>query len=316
MSTSVTTRPQLPKASVAPMRKGPRLSKQIGPYLFLLPATLFLAVFLLYPVCTMVLYSFQEVNIGTLLTGDIPFVGLANYQTVLTDSVFRSALGVSLMFTLGSLVFQFGIGFLLALLFSKPLPLVGVMRGSIMIAWMLPIVVSGTIFKWMFQSDAGIINYGLQSIGVIHSPIGWLSDPKIALVAVIVANVWIGIPFNMALLLAGLQGISATLYEAATIDGANGFNRFLRITLPLMRSTSLTVLMLGFIYTLNVFDLIYVMTGGGPVNATQVMPMYAYQVAFQQFDLGSGSAVAVLIFLVLLAASALYLFLIRQEEVS
>jgi multiple sugar transport system permease protein len=292
------------------------MRKKMGPYLFLLPATLFLAAFLLYPVCTMLLYSFQEVNIGTLLTGDIPFVGLANYHTVLTDPIFRSALGVSLEFAVGSLIFQFGIGFLLALLFSKPLPLVGVMRGSIMIAWMLPIVVSGTIFKWMFQSDAGIINYGLQSIGVIHSPIDWLSDPKIALWAVIVANIWIGIPFNMALLLAGLQGISASLYEAATIDGANAFNRFLRITLPLMRSTSLTVLMLGFIYTLNVFDLIFVMTGGGPVNATQVMPMYAYQVAFQQFDLGSGSAVAVLIFLVLLAASALYLFLIRQEEAS
>jgi multiple sugar transport system permease protein len=288
----------------------------MGPYLFLLPATLFLAAFLLYPVCTMLLYSFEEVNIGTLLTGDIPFVGLDNYHTILTDPVFRFALGVSLEFTVGSLIFQFGIGFLLALLFSRPLPLVGVMRASIMIAWMLPIVVSGTIFKWMFQSDAGIINYGLQSIGVIHSPIDWLSDPKIALWAVIVANVWIGIPFNMALLLAGLQGISASLYEAATVDGANAFNRFLRITLPLMRSTSLTVLMLGFIYTLNVFDLIFVMTGGGPVNATQVMPMYAYQVAFQQFDLGSGSAVAVLIFLVLLAASALYLFLIRQEEAS
>jgi len=293
-----------------------RIVKKMGPYLFLLPATLFLAAFLLYPVCTMLLYSFQQVNIGTLLSGDIPFVGLDNYRTILTDPVFRSSLGVSLVFTLGCLALQFAIGFLLALLFSKPLPLVGVMRGSIMIAWMLPIVVSGTIFKWMFQSDSGIINYALRSVGVIHSPVGWLSDPKIALWGVIIANVWIGIPFNMALLLAGLQGISASLYEAATIDGANAFNRFLHVTLPLMRSTSLTVLMLGFIYTLNVFDLIYVMTGGGPVNATQVMPLYAYQIAFQQFDLGSGSAVAVLIFLLLLAASALYLFLIRREEVA
>src|SRR5947209_17569100 len=205
VSTSVTTRPQLPKASVAPMRKGSRLRKQIGPYLFLLPATLFLAAFLIYPVCTMVLYSFQQVNIGTLLTGDIPFVGLANYQTVLTDPVFRSALGVSLLFTLGSLVFQFGIGFLLALLFSKPLPLVGVMRGSIMIAWMLPIVVSGTIFKWMLQGDSGIINYALQSLGVIHTPVHWLSNPKTAIWGIVIANIWIGIPFNMSLLLVGLQ---------------------------------------------------------------------------------------------------------------
>jgi multiple sugar transport system permease protein len=113
-----------------------------------------------------------------------------------------------------------------------------------------------------------------------------------------------------------LQGIPATLYEAALIDGANGFNRFLYITLPLMRSTSLIVLMLGFIYTLNVFDLVYVMTGGGPVNATEVMPLYAYNVAFEQFNLGSGSAVAVLMFLLLLVVSVFYLFLIRKEEVA
>nr|MDQ2886722.1 sugar ABC transporter permease [Chloroflexota bacterium] len=136
MSTSVITRSQDPKAPAARISSWRQISKKMGPYLFLLPATLFLAAFLLYPVCTMVLYSFQEVNIGTLLTGDIPFVGLANYQTIVTDPVFRSALGVSLEFTVGSLVFQFGIGFLLALLFSKPLPLVGIMRGSIMIAWM------------------------------------------------------------------------------------------------------------------------------------------------------------------------------------
>jgi multiple sugar transport system permease protein len=211
-------------------------------------------------------------------------------------------------------VFQFGIGFLFALLFQRRLPLVGVMRGSVMIAWMLPIVVSGTIFKWMLQSDSGIINYALQSLGVIHAPIHWLSDPNIAIWGVIIANIWIGIPFNMSLLLAGLQNISPALYEAATVDGANSFKRFFHITLPLMRSTSLVVLMLGFIYTLNVFDLIYVVTGGGPVNATEVMPLYAYNLAFVQFDLGSGSAVATLIFLLLLVVSVIYLFLIRREE--
>jgi multiple sugar transport system permease protein len=111
-----------------------------------------------------------------------------------------------------------------------------------------------------------------------------------------------------------LQGISATLYEAAVVDGANGLGRFLHITLPLMRSTSLTVLMLGFIYTLNVFDLIYVITGGGPVNTTEAMPLYAYRIAFGQFDLGSGAAVATLMFLLLLGVSAIYLFLLRREE--
>lgn len=316
LSTTLTNTSQTSEARPASGLRRRLLRKQLGPYLFLLPATLFLLAFLVYPVCTMLIFSFQQVNVGGLLTGYTPFIGLDNYRTVLTDPVFRSSLGSSLLFTIACLVFQYSIGFLLALLLNRPLPLVGAMRGSIMIAWMLPIVVSGTIFKWMLQSDSGIINYALGSIGLIHTPIHWLSDPKMALWGVILANVWIGIPFNMALLLAGLQSISTALYEAAMVDGANAFNRFLYITLPMMRSTSLATLMLGFIYTLNVFDLIYVMTGGGPVNATEVMPLYAYNIAFTQFDMGSGSAVATLMFLLLLGVSAIYLFLIRREEAS
>lgn len=314
MSMTMIPPSQVPQTPVTHHRRQRRIRKVVGYYLFLLPATLFLAIFLLYPICTMLLFSFEQVNVGSLLTGDMPFVGLENYRTVLSDPTFRSSVGSSLLFTVASLVFQFGIGFLLALLFQRRIPLVGLMRSSVMIAWMLPIVVSGTIFKWMLQSDSGIINYVLQSIGVIHTPIHWLSDPTIAIWGVIIANIWIGIPFNMLLLLAGLQGISPTLYEAATVDGANSFRRLFHITLPLMRSTSLIVLMLGFIYTLNVFDLIYVITGGGPVNATEVMPLYAYTLAFVQLDLGSGSAVAALMFLLLLVVSVIYLVLIRREE--
>lgn len=313
VSTTVTSSEQVPQTLVR-SKKPQRLGKKVGPYLFLLPATIFMVVFLLYPVCTMLLFSFQQVNVGSLLTGDTPFIGLDNYRTILADASFRSSFVTSAIFTVASIVFQFSIGFALALLFNRRIPLVGMMRGSIMIAWMLPIVVSGTIFKWMLQSDSGIINYVLQSLGMIHSPIRWLADPKIAIWGVIVANIWIGIPFNMSLLLAGLQSISSSLYEAAMVDGANSVQRFFAITLPLMRSTSLTVLMLGLIYTLNVFDLIYVITGGGPVNATEAMPLYAYRLSFQQFDLGSGSATATLMFLLLLVASTIYLFLIRREE--
>src|SRR5579884_1338628 len=145
VSTMATPLSQVPKTPVAHNKRQRRARKVVGYYLFLLPATLFLAVFLLYPICTMLLFSFEQVNIGTLLTGDLPFVGLDNYHTVLTDQLFRSSVGISLLFTIGSLVFQFCIGFLLALLFNRRFPLVGTMRGSVMIAWMLPIVVSGTI---------------------------------------------------------------------------------------------------------------------------------------------------------------------------
>lgn len=304
-------------ASEAPLFQRPKwvwMVKRIGPYLFLAPALLFLAIFLLYPVATMLIFSFSEVNIGSLLSGVTPFVGLKNYQTVLSDPLFLSTLKISLLFTAGSLVFQFSLGFLLALLFNERFPGASVMRGLVMVAWMLPIVVSGTIFRWMLQADAGVINHLLRSIGLIDDPIQWLSNPSVALWSVIIANIWVGIPFNMSLLLAGLQGISGSLYEAARVDGANALNRFRYVTLPLMRSTSLTVLVLGFIYTLNVFDLIFIMTSGGPANATEPMSMYAYRVAFSQFDLGQGSAVATLMFLLLLAGSVLYLYLIRREE--
>ncbi|GHO50928.1 carbohydrate ABC transporter permease [Ktedonospora formicarum] len=316
MSTLANTSPQETKAMTQRPARRRRIGKILGPYFFLLPASLFLLLFLVYPVVNMIIYSFEQVNVGSLLTGITPFVGLDNYRTVISDPSFRSSLVVSLIFTIASLVFQYILGFAMALLFNRRIPLVGLMRGSVMIAWMLPVIVSATIFKWMLQRDSGIVNYVLQSFHVISTPIDWLTNPQLALVAVIGANIWIGIPFNMSLLLAGLQGISGTLYEAAVVDGANAMRRFLHITLPLMRSTSLTILMLGFIYTLNVFDLIYVLTGGGPVNATEAMPLYAYRIAFGQFDLGSGAAVATLMFLLLLGISAIYLFLLRREEVA
>ncbi|MBO0794948.1 MAG: sugar ABC transporter permease, partial [Ktedonobacteraceae bacterium] len=141
----------------------------------------------------------------------------------------------------------------------------------------------------------------------------WLTDPKVAPLSPIIANIWLGIPFYMALLLAGLQSISPQLYEAARVDGANVLQRLRYITVPLMRSPSLIVLVLGIIYTLNVFDLIYILTNGGPANATNVLPIYAYQQAFSYFNLGNGAAVTVLMFVFLLVVSTGYLFLIRRE---
>ncbi|HEX2913202.1 MAG TPA: sugar ABC transporter permease [Chloroflexia bacterium] len=290
------------------------LRKKSGPYLFLLPAILFLLVFLVYPVTSMVLFSFQEVNLRTLASGDTPFVGFDNYSKPLNDPNFLSSLVTSLIFTVGSIFFQYTIGFLLALLFNKKFPMVGLMKSLVMVAWMLPVVVSGTIFKWMLQSDSGVINFFLQSLGLTSQSIAWLTDPNVALWGTIIANIWIGIPFNMVLLLAGLQNISPSLYEAAVIDGANSMQKFSYLTFPLMRSTTLTVITLGFIYTLNVFDLVYVMTGGGPTNATEVLPIYTYRITFGQFDIGMGAAVACLMLLILLVVSGVYLALIRKEE--
>ncbi|HEU5378573.1 MAG TPA: sugar ABC transporter permease [Ktedonobacteraceae bacterium] len=286
------------------------------PYTFVAPAVIFLGIFLIYPVFTTIVYSFEQVNVGGLLTGVTPFVGLQNYQHVLSDPQFQSAILVSLIFTVTCVVFQFTIGFLLALLFKERFPLAGPMRALLLIPWLLPLIVSATIFKWMLQTDNGIINYALLSFHLLSHPITWLDDPKIALVGPIIANIWIGIPFNMSLLMAGLQGIPGSLYEAATVEGARGWQQFRRITWPMMRAQSLAVLVLGTILTINVFDLIYVMTGGGPVDATTTLPLYAYQNSFVFYQLGNGAAATMLLFLFLLVVAVVYLALLSKEEVN
>jgi multiple sugar transport system permease protein len=282
-------------------------------YAFVIPAFLFLGIFTIYPVLTMATLSFEQVDLGSIISGITPFVGLQNYQQVLGDPVFQRGVGTSLVFTAASVFFQYILGFLLALLFNQRFPLSRLLRGLVMMGWVLPIVVSSTIFKWMLQQDTGIINYALLSLHIVRQPVPWLTDPGVALLSPIIANIWLGIPFYMALLLAGLQGIAPNLYEAAQVDGANAVQRLRYITLPLMRSPSLIVLTLGIIYTLNVFDLIYILTNGGPANATNVLPIYAYQQAFSYFNLGMGSAVTMLMFVFLLVVSSGYIFLIRRE---
>jgi multiple sugar transport system permease protein len=305
-----------PVASETVEKRQRRSRRRWEPYTFVLPAVLFLVIFAIYPVLTMVVLSFEQVNLGGLLTGITPFAGLQNYQQVISDSVFQHGVVRSLIFTAASVVFQFIIGFLLALLFNQRFPLSRLLRGLVMMGWVLPIVVNATIFKWMMQQDAGIINYVLVALHLAAHAVPWLTDPRVALFSTIIANIWLGIPFYMAMLLAGLQGIPPTLYEAARVDGANGFQRVRYITVPCMRSPSLIVLMMGIIYTLNVFDLIYILTDGGPANATNVLPIYAYQQAFDYLNLGNGAAVTTLMFLFLLVVSFGYLFLIRREGVN
>jgi len=294
-------------------KKRRKIRRRWDLYAFVIPALLFLAVFTIYPICTTVILSFEQVDLGSLVSGITPFAGIENYKVVLGDPVFQRGVGTSLIFTAVSVMFQYILGFMLALLFNQRFPLSRLLRGLIMMGWVLPIVVSSTIFKWMLQQDTGIINYVLLALHLVQQPIPWLNDPRVALLAPIIANIWLGVPFYMALLLAGLQGIAPHLYEAAMVDGANAVQRLRYITVPLMRSPSLIVMTLGIVYTLNVFDLIYILTNGGPANATNVLPIYAYQQAFSYFNLGTGAAVTMLIFVFLLVVSLGYLFLIRRE---
>lgn len=287
----------------------------LGNYLFVAPAVIFLLIFMVYPVVFNVILSFQDVQASNLITGDAPFVGLDNYIAVLNDPIFGTAALNSLGFTVGSLVFQVGLGLALALFYNQTFPGSVLMRGLYLIAWTIPIIVSGAVFRWLLDGRFGVINWALRDVlNLADAPIFWLSRPETAMYAVIFVNIWLGIAFNMILLLAGLKGISQDLYEAASIDGASAMQRFTRITLPLLRSALTAVLILGLIYTFRTFDLIWVLTRGGPFNATQVLPTLAFRFVFEQFLFGRGAAVLNLLFVVLFALSLLYLRVVQREQ--
>jgi multiple sugar transport system permease protein len=297
-------------------RSGAVARRQLGAYAFLVPAFAYLAVTMLYPVYSNVRMSLHDVNVGTFLAGNAPWIGLANYRALFSDPAFWKAVRLSIAFTAGSLVFQFSFGFLLALLFSRPFPGSGFLRSMLLLGWLMPTIVSGSIFRWMLDGDFGVINYALKNVGLIDSNQYWLIDPGTALIGTIIANIWVGIPFNMLLILAGLHQIPPTLYEAASIDGATAWRRFWSITLPLMRPVSLSIVLLGLIYTFKVFDLIYIMTRGGPVDATTVLPIYTYQLTFQFFLFGKGAAAATVLLVGLLGIAVAYLVLSRREEMA
>jgi multiple sugar transport system permease protein len=284
------------------------------PYLYLLPSAVFLLAIMGYPILYSIFMSFQKFNLATLVSRKMEFIGLQNYQAVLSNPQFMTALGHSLKFTIVSIFFQFLIGLGLAILFSKAFPFSNTMRGLLLSGWQIPSVVTGTIFLWLFNVDYGLVNFVLTSLHVIAEPVGWLTQADTALNTVILVNIWLGIPFNTILLTAGITGLPEDVFEAATVDGANAWQKLIYMTIPLLKSTIMAVLMLGFIYTLRVFDVIWIMTKGGPADATEVLPTFAYRLSFINFNFGQSSAVSVIILLILMVAAFFYLKYGIQEE--
>jgi multiple sugar transport system permease protein len=257
--------------------------------------------------------SVYDVDVMTFLRGGAAFVWFDNYLKLLQNAAFLKATLLSFIFTVSSIAIQFTVGFALALFFAKPFPWSGVLRALLLLAWLLPSVVVGNIFRWMLDGDYGPVNYALSALGLLSAKQYWLLDPGTALLGVILANAWVGIPFNMMLLLAGLQNISPSLYEAAAIDGAGPLQRLWSITLPQMRPVALGVVLLCFIYTFKVFDLVYIMTKGGPVDATQTLPIYTFKLTFDFFRFGDGAAASTLLLAGLLLVALGYARLIRNE---
>ena len=279
-----------------------------------LPALVYIVVFLLVPLVYNLWISLSDANGANLISGNFSLRGLTNYRAVLADPEFWNGVTLSAVFTVACLVLQFVIGYVLALFFRRPFPGNGVIRALLLVGWILPPVVTGTVFKWIFDSDYGVLNHFLVLLGVVDAPVHWLTGPASAMVAVVTANLWVGIPFNMLLLLSGLHTIDDSLYEAASVDGAGRWRQFVSITSPLMRPVIVSVLLLGVINTYKVFDLIYTMTKGGPVSATTTLPVYTYAETFKVFDFGNGAAASTLTLVLPLVLSWLYVRSLREED--
>lgn len=291
------------------------LSKErLAGYLFVLPALLYMLVFVGYPMVDNIRLSLFDVNVMNVAKGVQPFVGLDNYSKLIHDGILFPVLTNTLVYTISCIALQFIIGLGFALLFSRSFPMAQKLRGLVMISWLLPATITAMTFKFMFSANGGMINEILSLLHLIDKPIEWLVNPGTAMFSVVLANTWIGIPFNMILITTGLMTIPKDVYESASIDGANAVKRFFRITLPLLKPAILSLLVLGFIYTFKVFELVLIMTKGGPVNSTQMMSTYAYKLSFDEFNFGLGAAASNIMFLILLVVGFIYMRMVYREE--
>ncbi len=297
------TTTQLEEKRVAPKRRRRRRTEWL-PYWLVVPSLLLILMINLYPFATGFMYSLRD---GTMLKeGD--FVGLANYTALLTDSNFHHSLLFSVLFSLGAVFGSYVIGLALALLLNKDIPFRGFFRVALLVPWIIPSVVSIISWRWMINTDSGLLNLGLTTFG--FDPVYLLSTERQAMFAVIVVKIWRSFPFMMLSLLAALQTIDLTLYEAAQIDGAGRWQSFRFITFPHLRDLSIVLWILMTIWSVNDFETPYLLTGGGPSNATENLIVLAYRYTFRSNEVGSGTAVA---FVTLILLMILALLLLRRQ---
>lgn len=281
--------------------------------MLILLALAYLLVFAGLPLIYNVVISFQRVDIFSLGTLFHPAAGLENYRAVFTDPLAWRVLVNTTIFTLGSVALQFTLGFALALFFHQRFPGATWFRGLFLAGWIMPGLVVGVLWNWLLSGDFGVINHVLRSLGLIENPVFWRSDVSTSLYAVMIANVWYGMPFNMILLSVGLASIPDDLYEAAELDGANAWQRFWTITLPMMRSTIGAVLALGVIFTLQQFDLFAAITQGGPAGSSTVAQYWSWELSFREYDFGRGAVISVTMIVVVLFVSLFYVRSTRTE---
>ena len=279
----------------------------------LLPALLILGLVFIYPIARAFWLSWFTENLGTQLQP--VFSGFDNYQRMLGDGRFWQSLGNTSIFTVVSVILELLIGLAVALVLNKSFPGRGVVRTIAIIPWALPTAVMGLAWAWIFNDQYGVVNDILLRLGLIDTGINWLGTPTLAMIALIVADVWKTTPFISIILLAGLQSISQDLYEAHKMDGASPWQSFRQITLPLLMPQILIALLFRFAQSFGIFDLVQVMTGGGPAGSTETVSIYIYSTVMRYLDFGYGAALVVVTFILLILAVAIMSLLLKRVRV-
>jgi multiple sugar transport system permease protein len=305
-----------PDATVAAPLPRPLVSRRtrevISGYVYLIPAAVCLAGTVLFPILkAMHMSLYHHVLIKPQEYG---FIGLGNYARLLHDDVFWLTLWNSFVWVFGSVSLQFLGGFAAALLLHQTFPGRAIVRTVTLLPWVVPGVVVALVWEYVYQPNYGILNDLLFRLGWLHERVAWLSDPRLAMPAVVATNVWRGVPFFAIMLLAGLQAIPDELYEAARVDGASVVQRFWHITVPLLRPIIVVATATRIIWTFNYADLIFVMTSGGPANATQITSTYTLLQAYSNLDFGYAATLSVVLLVIMLAFTFFYLRVTRGVE--
>ncbi|GAA3762289.1 carbohydrate ABC transporter permease [Salinactinospora qingdaonensis] len=283
---------------------------------FATPLLVYLVGFYAYPLWRNLEMSLHDYTVRTFVQGNPEFAGFENYAEVFASDTFGVALTNTAVFTLASIGFQYAIGLALAVFFQSNFRLSNVLRSLFLVPWLLPLIVSSSTWAWMLNSENGIVNSVIEAFG--GQQINWLTSPETALLSVIIANIWLGIPFNLVILHAGLQQIPTELYEAASLDGASAWQRFWHITFPLLRPVTAITLLLGFIYTLKVVDVVWIMTTGGPGDSSLILAVWSYREAFGtgQPEFSPAAAIGNLLIVIALVFGFVHLRMQRSWEKS
>lgn len=280
-------------------------------FLLLLPTMVLLGLFIAYPFIRGLLLSVTDTRVGV----EGPFVGLQNFERLISDPIFHLVVWNTCWYTFVTTIFKLGLGLWLALLLNRSFRFKAFTRAFILLPFIIPTVLSTFAWKWMFDPTFSVLNWILYKLGFISSAVNWLGDPELAMFSIIVVNIWRGVPFFAISLLAGLQTISPDLNEAAAIDGAPPLKRFWYITWPLLLPVTMVVVLFSVIQTFADFQIVYVLTGGGPANATHLFSTYAYQLGVGTGLLSQGAAVSLAMFPILMLIVVGQLLYIRRVEV-